>query len=391
VELDKAEKWANEAVQSLNEDSENSKHLNYNINLAYVYNAVDNQKKALTILQKVEDYASIYNLSYWLNLGNAYINNKEKEKAVDSFINGMLWRQTPELLSALSVQGITEKEITEKVENLKNELMNFHPEKFKEEGDFSGRVVVAELFTGAECAPCKGADLALDLIAEYYPRSVVTILEYHLHVPRPDPLTNPDTEARRQFYGSGFGTPTIFFNGKGKITGGGSELVKKEKFNKYKKSIEKYFTSKPTTNIKLDAKLKDGVIEVNSEVGYSSKPEDNLSLNIALVEKSVDYIGGNGVTKHAFVVRYLMTDAEGEPIDFESGTFKYSDSIGINTIQNRQLEYLSRFEKNPPKRFRNFAGWNERKVNLNLEEMAIVAWVQNPETKEILQSQYSDL
>ncbi|MCK5032749.1 MAG: hypothetical protein KAS18_03920, partial [Calditrichia bacterium] len=34
VDLDKAEQWANEAVQSLNEDSENAQHLNYNINLA---------------------------------------------------------------------------------------------------------------------------------------------------------------------------------------------------------------------------------------------------------------------------------------------------------------------------------------------------------------------
>ncbi len=134
-----------------------------------------------------------------------------------------------------------------------------------------------------------------------------------------------------------------------------------------------------------------GVIKVDSEVEYGSKPKDNLNLNIAIVEKSVDYTGGNGITKHAFVVRYLMTGAEGEFIDLRGDSFKYSDSIRLSTIQNRQSKYLNDFESNPPKRYRTFAGWNERKENLNLEQLAVVAWIQNSETKEILQSQYYEI
>ena len=390
VDLDKAEKWANEAVQSLNEDSEFIQQLNYNINLAAVYNASGNQSKALTTLQKIKDYASIYDLSYWLNLGNAYLENNQKEKAVDSFIEGMLWRELPEFREVLNEQGINENEIKAKIEKRKKELIEFHPGKFEANDDFAGRIVLTELFTGAECAPCKGADLALDLIAEYYPRSIVTILEYHLHIPGPDPLTNPDTQDRYAFYGKDFGTPIVFFNGQSKLIGGGSDLVKKDLFNKYKKSIEKYFSSIPLAKINLNAKLNNDLIEVNSEIESDSEFKKNLNLNIAIVEKSIDYIGSNGITKHAFVVRYLMTGATGEKIDLKENTFKYSDSINLSTIQNRQSQYLSDFANDPPKRFRNFAGWKETKEKINPEQLVVVAWIQNPETKEILQSQYSE-
>jgi len=391
VDLDRAEKWAKEAANSLNDDSEFSKYLHFNINLASVYNALGNKSEVLTTLQKVEEYASIYDFNYWLLLGNAYEFNNQKDKAIDSYLNGMLWQKTPALLSAVSAQGLTEKVIDEKIEILKNELMNFHPKEFKLPENFAGRVVLTELFTGAECNPCKGADLAMDLIAEYYPRSVVCILEYHLHVPGPDPLTNQDSEARRKFYGGGFGTPTVFFNGRGRIVGGGYELAVKDLFNKYKKSIEKYFDKKPIADMALNAILNKDEITVETEIKFDSNQKQEMTINIAIAEKSVDYSGGNGISKHAFVVRYLMTGVVGELIDFSSDTFKYSDSISLSTIQNRQTKYLSDFEKNPPSRYRKFAGWKNRCEEINASELAVIAWIQNPETKEILHSQYIDL
>ena len=36
--------------------------------------------------------------------------------------------------------------------------------------------------------------------ARHSSRSEVVRLQYHLHVPGPDPLTNPDSEARAEFY-----------------------------------------------------------------------------------------------------------------------------------------------------------------------------------------------
>ena len=51
--------------------------------------------------------------------------------------------------------------------------------------------VLVELFTGAECPPCVAADLAFDALGKTYKPTDVVLLEYHLHIPGPDALTNP--------------------------------------------------------------------------------------------------------------------------------------------------------------------------------------------------------
>ena len=71
---------------------------------------------------------------------------------------------------------------------------------------FSGRksksnrvVVVVELFTGAQCQPCIAADLGFDGLEMSYKPSDVILLQYHLHIPSPDPLANADTKAALRF------------------------------------------------------------------------------------------------------------------------------------------------------------------------------------------------
>ena len=58
------------------------------------------------------------------------------------------------------------------------------------------RVVLLELFTGAECGPCVAADLAFDALSDVYRTTELITLEYHLHIPRPDPLTGRDSVTR---------------------------------------------------------------------------------------------------------------------------------------------------------------------------------------------------
>ncbi len=54
------------------------------------------------------------------------------------------------------------------------------------------RVVLMELFTGAQCPPCVAADVGFDALLESYKTSQVIGLQYHLHIPGPDPLDEPD-------------------------------------------------------------------------------------------------------------------------------------------------------------------------------------------------------
>jgi hypothetical protein len=82
-------------------------------------------------------------------------------------------------------------------------------------GGKGSRVVVMELFTGAECPPCVAADVAFDGLLKTYKPTEFIGLQYHLHVPNSDPLTNPDGAIRAEVYYRGEiqGTPTAFFNG----------------------------------------------------------------------------------------------------------------------------------------------------------------------------------
>src|SRR5262249_34858033 len=66
----------------------------------------------------------------------------------------------------------------------------FTPAKFDGRKGKSDRAVVMELFTGAQCPPCVAADLAFDGLEKTYKPSELILIQYHMHIPGPDPLTN---------------------------------------------------------------------------------------------------------------------------------------------------------------------------------------------------------
>src|SRR5207302_5612983 len=86
----------------------------------------------------------------------------------------------------------------------------------------ANKVAVMELFTGAQCPPCVAADVGFDALLKAFRPAELIGLQYHLHIPGPDPLTNADSIARQQYYGEEVrGTPSTFFNGKSESGGGG--------------------------------------------------------------------------------------------------------------------------------------------------------------------------
>ena len=110
----------------------------------------------------------------------------------------------------------------------------FKPAKYagrKEPG--ANRVAVMELFTGAQCPPCVAADVAFDALMKSYAPTDVVLLQYHMHIPGPDPMTNPDTIARWDYYREKFpddmrGVPSTVFNGKPQAGGGGGDGERRE-------------------------------------------------------------------------------------------------------------------------------------------------------------------
>jgi len=59
------------------------------------------------------------------------------------------------------------------------------------------------------------ADIAFDGATRAYSSKEAIFLQYHLHVPGPDPLTNAESEARAKYYGEEIeGAPTSLLAGR---------------------------------------------------------------------------------------------------------------------------------------------------------------------------------
>jgi tetratricopeptide (TPR) repeat protein len=171
------------------------------------------------------------------------------------------------------------------------------------------RVVLAELFTGAACSPCAGADTAMDQVMERFPRSEVAVLMYHVHVPEPDPIANAGNVHRSADYDIP-GTPTLEVDGE-RVMAGGSRRDFKNAYDPYDAAIEKALGAPAEAAIGLHASRDAGVIRVNATVDHVNRDPKNLRLYVALVEKKIRYSGENGIRFHPMAVRSLAGDDGG--------------------------------------------------------------------------------
>jgi hypothetical protein len=171
-------------------------------------------------------------------------------------------------------------------------------------GKRGGRVALVELFTGAQCPPCVAADLAFDALGQGFKPTEVVRLEYHLHVPGPDPLTCPDGLARQESYGEAIeGTPTIFVNGRKKGSVGGSKTDAVDKYADLAGVVAGVVEQPAKAAIKLTATRKGDEITIKADVSDLEQTGDNIRLHFALVEHEVAYTGRNGISGYQNVVR----------------------------------------------------------------------------------------
>lgn len=253
----------------------------------------------------------------------------------------------------------------------------FQPEKYAGRKKEGGRTVLVELFTGAQCPPCVAADLACDALHKTYKPTEVVVLEYHLHIPRPDPLTNEDSVTRSKYYDDEIeGTPTILFDGKlkPKASGGGSADNSKAKYDDYRATIDPILETAAGAKVTLKANRKGEKIEVNAEA--SGAKGDKVRLRLALVEEVVRYTGGNQVRFHHHVVRAMPGGVEG--VALKDGAAKQDVTVDLGHVKETINKYLNDYSKKDK--------FSDDKRPLELKDLYIVAYVQNDETKEVLQT-----
>ena len=245
----------------------------------------------------------------------------------------------------------------------------------------AGRVAVAELFTGTSCPPCVAADLAFEALGRAFKRDDLVLLQYHLHVPGPDPLTNGDSESRANYY-SVPGTPVLFVNGKVIAPVGGGRRESENRYNVFRGVVEKELRRNSGLKLELAA-TRDGdaiAIEANvSDVVQSG--EKKLRLRLAIVEEGVRFSGLNGMRLHHAVVRAMPGGADGLPVT--EATLKHKTAVSVAELKASIAEGMASVEK-------QFAFEFPAKP-LELERLGVAAFVQDDATLEVLQSAFVSL
>ena len=258
----------------------------------------------------------------------------------------------------------------------------FKVETFTGRKSKSDRAVVLELFTGTQCPPCVAASVAFDALHTTYAPAELVLLQYHLHVPGPDPLTNPDSEARWAYYGKAFpddarGVPTTVFNGKPQASGGGPMTKAEEKFLQYRQVIDPLLETQSTAKISASAVQKDHTIHIKVDVNNLKHPGEMVRLRLLVVEETVRYVGPNKVRFHHNVVRSIIGGVDGFALKDKDST--HTAAVDLDALRKEMKAYLDNYDNN----WRPFPGADRP---LDLTNMRLIALVQDDGTHEILQA-----
>ncbi len=257
------------------------------------------------------------------------------------------------------------------------EALNFKTEKFAGRKGKSKRIVLVELFTGAACPPCVAADLGFDGLERTYSDKEVVLLQYHMHIPRPEPMANVDADARFEYYTDSYrkkvsGAPTIVFNGKPGAPRGGPRESAPEKFKEYCDIVAKLLESPAAVEVAVNAVRAGDKIDITAKVVGPEKVDDGLRLRLALVEDWVRFHGPNGMQYHHRVVRAMPGGNKGFALKQKESEHKAS--IDLVELRKKLNKYLDEdYPRDAPRPMR-------------LRDLHVVAFVQNDDTTEILQA-----
>jgi hypothetical protein len=236
------------------------------------------------------------------------------------------------------------------------------------------RVVLMELFTGAQCPPCVAADVGFDGLLQTYKPAEFVGLQYHLHIPGPDPMTNPATMDRAKYYAVR-STPSTFFNGEAVGRGGGPMGASEGKYQEFRKTIDPALEAKAKAAIDLTVSRDGDKLTIRAAASAESPSSDaKPRLRLVVIEPTIKYVGGNGLRFHHNVVRDLPGGADG--VELKDGKAAMDQTVDLAQIRQGIETYLSDYKKSG----RTFAGGS---TDLAFKHLAVVALVQDDADKSV--------
>jgi hypothetical protein len=219
----------------------------------------------------------------------------------------------------------------------------------------------------------------LALARSYKPADLI-LIQYHVHIPGPDPLTNEDTVERMSFYAKKDpkevgGTPSTVFNGKPQsLKGGGPMANAPKKFDEYRDVIDPLLEQ--TTDVKVTGSARrDGdKLTIAAQADGDKDPGDQVVLRLILLEESVKYVGGNGLRVHHDVVRAFPNGLKGTAV--KDGSAKAIIEVKLAEVRTSLSAYLDKYAADQP------FPYEDRPMDLS--HLKVVALVQDDASGEIL-------
>ena len=255
-------------------------------------------------------------------------------------------------------------------------------ESYKPTSSRTERTVLSEVFTGAGCPPCVAADLAFDAFLERYRNKDVIVMMYHQHIPVPDPMTNPSTQARAKYYNVR-GVPSFAIDGDSSQSGGGPRNAAREVYDRLSPVIEKQLEAAAEAEIKLNADVVGAVVKVKANVANVKRDSRELRLQLALVEDGLRFNGENGIRFHPMVVRSLAGENAGGFALDQSRLAPVEWQFDLKAIAEELKKHLDDFEKS---RIDDKYTFSEKKHVINQGNLSVVAFVQDDKTRQVLQT-----
>jgi hypothetical protein len=228
-----------------------------------------------------------------------------------------------------------------------------------------------------------GAGLAFDAAYERYTRQDFIWLNYHVHIPLPDPMVNPSTVARRNFYGVN-SSPSYFFDGESDGGGGSAEMAKNLFDSSVDPKIQKHLAMTPEAVVKVQATQAGNTVKAKATVSGVRSKSAKLRVQIVLAEESVTFSGENGERFHPIVVRGMAVDAKSAQgfalAPGKGGSFEYT--FDLAKLMADAKEGLIDYETKERKGEYTF---REKKHEIK-NGLVAVAFVQDEATKKVLQA-----
>jgi thiol-disulfide isomerase/thioredoxin len=217
------------------------------------------------------------------------------------------------------------------------------------------RSVLAELFTGTWCQFCPGGEGALDKLADEYPRTQLSILEYHVG----DSYEVTGNSARKTYYdppGDPYGYPTCLFDGIEYVEGGSQDPDDPATYNNYKAKIDGRIPIPSPVTITLTGSLSGGMGSITANITAIddiSPALTNLKVRFVIYDDHNYSVWDT----YEFILRYTVVANLPE------------ESISLSQYDN--LEFTKGFSIDP--------GWDA-------DKLGAVVFVQADSTKEVLQA-----